>query len=196
MCSNAAKVAKRPHRPPGSGWCQLHLFSVLPYATPPSMTVLMMTGGGGGGEWEQRWWRGVSPPPSTSCPPPHPLLPAVLPPGILTQLSPPLFLYILPYNLLSFEPKSIILYPFSISEQQQIQRWEGMCSKCNIPPQITPDATHWSSFKQCKNSVTTPVDVMNRYAESVLALQTRGWRCMFAVFKRKKRRRRMVGRRC
>lgn len=37
-------------------------------------------------------WRGVSRPPSPSCPPPHPLLPAVLALGILSQLSPPLFL--------------------------------------------------------------------------------------------------------
>lgn len=37
-------------------------------------------------------WRGVSPPPSLSCPPPHPRLPAVLALGILSQLSPPLFL--------------------------------------------------------------------------------------------------------
>lgn len=36
--------------------------------------------------------RGVSPPPSLSCPPPHPRLPAVLALGILSQLSPPLFL--------------------------------------------------------------------------------------------------------
>lgn len=87
--------------------------TVLPYTTPPSMTLLMMTGGGGGGGWEQRRWRGVSPPPFTSCPPPpHPLLPAVLPPGILTQLSPPLFLYILPHSLLSLEPEASFRFSF------------------------------------------------------------------------------------
>lgn len=62
------------------------------------------------------WKRGLSPPPSRSCPPPHPLLPAVLAPVILSQLSPPLFLslwrgaagslYIQPSNLFSFEEKA------------------------------------------------------------------------------------------
>ncbi|CAB1414968.1 unnamed protein product [Pleuronectes platessa] len=90
-----------------------------PYATPPSMKPLMTT-------TEEEDEEESLLPASVSCPPPTPhlLLPAVLPSGILTQLSPPLFLSLSRYpssssHLNVFAPEQGILLP-------------NICSPCAV----------------------------------------------------------------